>query len=161
MTEPRVIAEFSDYSGFLAALRMRANERQIAISGDEVHHVAGLSDRRIAQMLSVKTLQRVASVRRVGMLSLGPLLGVLGVKLVMVEDAQAVARYGSRLKKRNENLVHSGVVHRMLTRDFYSKIGKNGGSNSRKYLGKRARRRLARKAASVRWQSVMRHGIGK
>jgi hypothetical protein len=152
--EGRVLSTFNDYAGFLHAMRARAAERQIAISSDEAHNVAGLSDRRITQMLSLRTLRNIQSVRRVGILSLGPLLGVLGVKLVMVEDAEAVERFGSRLKKRNNNLVHSGTVHITMSTRYLRKIQKKGGKNSRKNMSKAKARRLGRRAALIRWADV-------
>jgi hypothetical protein len=35
-------------------------------------------------------------VRRLGMMSLGPVLSVLGIKLAMIEDPEALERYGSQ-----------------------------------------------------------------
>ena len=84
MTEPRVLAEFSDYSGMIAAFRARAAERKIAVSSESASHVAGLTDQYLAKLLAPRP------VRRIGMLSLAPMLGVLGVKLVMVEDEEAL-----------------------------------------------------------------------
>jgi hypothetical protein len=42
----RVIAEFNDYSGMIAAMRLRAKERQIAIGSDNVAALTGLPGRR-------------------------------------------------------------------------------------------------------------------
>jgi hypothetical protein len=107
-TEPRVLAEFSTYPEMLAAFRARANERKIARSSEDTAFVAGLTSGYLAKLLAPKP------VRRIGMESLGPVLGVLGVKLVMVEDEQAIARLDARkdvrLKERNHNLVHDGVI---------------------------------------------------
>jgi hypothetical protein len=103
----RILGEVTDYPSLLAAMRARAVERQIAIGGDEVHAVAGLPERSIPKLLSVRTLRSLKSVRRVGMLSLGPLLGVLGIKLLVIEDEQALKQFGSRLKNRKANLVRT------------------------------------------------------
>src|SRR5580698_9755588 len=90
--QQQVLAQITDYPSMLFAMRARAAERQIAISSDEAAHVAGLSDRRLTQILSLRTLRNVQSVRRVGITSLGPVLGLLGVRLLMVEDEEALKR---------------------------------------------------------------------
>jgi hypothetical protein len=151
---PKVLAEFGDYPGMLMAFRARAAERQIAISSDETHHVAGLSDRRITQLLSLRTLRNIQSVRRIGILSLGPLLGVLGVKLVMVEDVDAIKRHGERIKARNNNLVHGGVVQHTQSLKFLRKIGKKGGKARLKTMNAKRRSASARKAAFARWNKA-------
>lgn len=149
---PKVLAEFNDYAGFLHSLRARAAERQIAISSDEAANVAGLSDRRITQMLSLRTLHNIQSVRRIGITSMGPLFGILGVKCVLVEDPEALERFGSRIGKRNENLVHGGVITTTFSRKFMQKIGQKGAKVRWKKQRKRTAR--ARKAARARWDSV-------
>jgi hypothetical protein len=109
----RVLATVTDYPGLLAAMRDRAAEREIAIGSDEVHALAGLADRSIPKLLSQRTLKSMKSARRVGMLTLGPLLEMLGIKLVVVEDQEAIARFeerarmrlGSPLRKRNPSFV--------------------------------------------------------
>lgn len=150
---PKVLASITDYSQMLLAFRARANERQIAISSDEAAHVAGLSDRRLTQILSLRTLHNTQSVRRVGILSLGPLLGVLGVKLLMVEDPVAIKRFGNRLENRNSNLVHTGTIEIKFSRKFHRAVAKKGGLARMKRL--RASGQLAshqRSAALARWR---------
>lgn len=39
---------------------------------------------------------------------LGPLLGSLGLKCLIVEDEEAIAHIASRWRKRNRNLVRNG-----------------------------------------------------
>jgi hypothetical protein len=149
---PKVLASIVDYPSMLFAMRARAAERQIAISSDEAHNVAGLSDRRITQMLSLRTLRNIQSVRRVGIISLGPLLGVLGVKFLMVEDQAAVERFGKRLKVRNNNLCHGGVVHHAQSIKFLKTIGKKGGRARMHTMDAKRRSASARNAALARWR---------
>jgi hypothetical protein len=84
------------YAGLIAAFRVRAQERRIAITGADVAKVSGLADYYVAKLLARNP------VKRVGMISLGPLLGVLGLKLVVTEDLDAVVRFGSQIKQANE-----------------------------------------------------------
>jgi hypothetical protein len=150
---PKVLASIDDYPSMLFAMRARAAEREIAISSDHAAHVAGLSDRRLSQILSLRTLRNIQSVRRIGVVSLGPVLGLLGVRLLMVENEEAIRRFGSRLKLRNSNLAHSGVVQHTQSIKFLRAIGKKGGRARMDQL--RASRRLAahqRKAGKARWR---------
>lgn len=101
---PRVLASITDYAQLVDACRARAAERKIAITGADVAQVSGLPSHYVAKLLSVRP------VKRIGLISLGPLLGVLGVKLVMVEDPIAMAKYTDKLPKRNESCVHNGAA---------------------------------------------------
>jgi hypothetical protein len=150
--QQQVLAQITDYPSMLFAMRARAAERQIAISSDEAAHVAGLSDRRLTQILSLRTLRNVQSVRRVGITSLGPVLGLLGVRLLMVEDEEALKRFGKRLKVRNGNLAHSGVVHHVQSVKFLKTIGKKGGRARMYTMDAKQRSASARNAALARWR---------
>jgi len=149
----RVLASIDDYPSMLFAMRARAAERQIAISSDEAAHVAGLSDGRLTQILSLRTLRNIQSVRRVGIVSLGPVLGVLGVKLLMVEDPDAVERFGGRIKRHNPNLIHTHVVHHTQSIKFLRAIGKKGGRARMHTMDAKQRSASARNAALTRWQN--------
>ena len=140
---PRVLGEFSDYDELISALRARAAE--LNLSGQSIDTVSGLADRYAAKLLGPQ------QIRRLGATSFGPFFGALAVRGVLVEDKAAVAKLRSRTTPRNERYVRNGVVHVQLTRRFFQKIGRIGGENSRKYLGKRLVKQLARKAAAARW----------
>jgi hypothetical protein len=150
--EQRVLAKFDAYPGMLMALRARAAERQFAVSSEENHNVTGLSDRRITRMLSLQTLKNLETVRRVGVQSLGPLLGFLGAELWLVESPWAMKQFDGRLKKRNENLVHNSVVHVVRTKRDFRKMGLIGGPNSRKNMTAQKASELGRNAALARWR---------
>jgi hypothetical protein len=67
-----------------------------------------------------------------------------------------IPRFGinaDRLRKDRPTLPGSVAVHTNLTTRFLRKIGAKGGENSRKYLGKRLVKQLARKAANARWKN--------
>ena len=98
------LAVVTDYSGLVAALRERAIARKIAVSG-EVNEVAGLPSGYVEKLIGPRP------VRRLGIISLGPLLAVLGIKLAVIEDPEALARYGSRIGERQEKYVRSDALH--------------------------------------------------
>ena len=150
-TAPRVLASFNDYAGLISALRLRAEQRKISLSGEGIASVSGLP-RGYAQRVLAPFSKSRSAVRRIGIISLGPLLSSLGVRLLLVEDPEAVERYTSRIPARQERSVRTGVVQISLSRHFLAKIGRNGGANSRKFIGKRKARAMARKAAAARWR---------
>jgi hypothetical protein len=139
------------YAGLLAAMQARAAERKIALGGAAAAQVSGLPVGYLQKILSPISKSRKA-VRRIGITSLGPVLGVLGIKLLVVEDLEALERFSARIPQRQEKSVRSGGVHVHISRKFLSKIGTLGGSRSRKNIGKRKARAMARKAAAARWQ---------
>ena len=142
---PLIIATFNDYEGLLSALRARAQARRIAVSSDNANDIAGLPDKYVQKLLGPHPP------RRLGMVSMGAILGLLGVKLMMVEDEKAMKLYANRTNKRNNNLVHNGGVHFSLSTRFMRKIGIIGGGNSRKYMTRRKARQIGQQAARARW----------
>ena len=140
---PRVIAEVNSYGQMLAALRARVNELQI--NGERFDEYAGLPRGYLSKLIGAKPI------RRLGMTSFAPVLAGLGLRLLIIEDQEATERLKNRLPPRNQSFVRSVAVHTNLTTRYLRKIGAKGGENSRKYLGKRLVKQLARKAAAARW----------
>jgi hypothetical protein len=59
MTEQRIIATFSTYNGTVMAFRDLMAERKIAISGDSVAEVSGLTTRYISKLLGPAQARRI------------------------------------------------------------------------------------------------------
>lgn len=140
------IAEFVDYDGLRRALNACREKRDISFR--QLNQITGAPDGYFEKLLGPR------AVRRIGLQSLGWALGGLGVKCIMISDPAALALIESRLEKRDEPHLKSvlgGAVHVTLNRGFLRKIGAIGGTNSRKNLGKRKKRQLAKKAALARW----------
>jgi hypothetical protein len=152
---PRVLARFNDYSGLLSAMRDRADERGYAISGETSHAVAGLSDRRLSQIMSVKTVRPGRNVRRIGIGSLGPVLGFLGCELWLVEDPAAMKLYDKRLEKRQEIKVQRTIIHHFQKVKTLREMGRAGGKMKFKNLhAKRALASYQRRTALMRWGAI-------
>jgi len=99
---------------------------------------------------------------------------VLGVKLLMVEDPEAMARYTDKIPKRNEDCAHyDTAITFKFTRRHMRKIGLKGlkirwsdarrklraarvqgGTNSRKNMTALQASAIARKAARARWKKA-------
>jgi hypothetical protein len=132
------------YAGLVTAFRERAQQRRIAITGDNVAAVSGSPSFYVAKLLAVHP------VRRVGMISLGPLLAVLGLKIILAEDKEAVAKFGPALGTRVEHCAHyNDVITVRLTRRHMQKLGQKG--MKVRWAAVRRRKAIASRAAQARW----------
>jgi hypothetical protein len=95
------LAEIADYDDLLRALRARADH--LEVSRELIDNLAGLSDRYASKVLSL------SKTKRIGLETLGPILGALGMKLIAVQDDAALERNRPRMVKRNKSQVR---VHR-------------------------------------------------
>ncbi len=93
----RQLGEASDYAGLIAAFRARADELQV--SRLAIDEVAGFCSGYCAKILSPRRTRGITA------MTLGPLLQTLGLKLVVVEDPEALAKFGPLLPKRHDALV--------------------------------------------------------
>src|SRR5215469_7148710 len=87
--------------------------------------------------------------RRLTMESLGMLFGSLAIKAVLIEDPEQLARIQSRMRVRNAGAVRNGAVHVQLSRRHLAKIGRIGGTNSRKRMTRARARELGKRAALI------------
>jgi hypothetical protein len=142
--EPKVIGGFSDYSGFIGALRQRAADLNLA--GEAIDDLSGLPSRYAQKLLGPRPI------RRLGAASFGPVLGALAVRGVLVEDKTALDKVRRQTEPRQNQYVRDGAVHVELSRRFLQKIGAQGGRNSRKNMSRRLASQLGRRAANARWK---------
>lgn len=159
--EPAVIL-ITDYDGLVAACRARAD--QLNISRDTIDEVAGLPKGYTSKALMAEpfggksaTGGRLSS-RNLGRVSLGPMLGALGIALVVVEDPEAMARTVRRRSARNKSQVrmltggkHSGVTIRLSVRHM-KKLAKLATAARAKKIPRWKRIRIAKQAARARWK---------
>jgi hypothetical protein len=144
---PQVICEFTDYATLEAGLRLAKEKRNLSFAA--VDQIAGLSDGHASKMLAPN------GERGITVQSLGFLLGALGVKGVLIEDAEAQRRVENymaahKLGTRDDKRAHSGAVSVTLSKRFLKKIGAIGGKNSRSNMSRARARQLARKAVAAR-----------
>lgn len=152
MTEPpRQLAEITDYLHLVRAFRARAAELKIAIGSADAAALAGLPDRYLSKLLGPVSATAGKNTRRIGIISLGPILGLLGAKLILVEDVEALEHVRNRLVPRNESQMRVKSVHIEIGASTIRKARLKGGQNSRKYMSPKKASALARKAARARW----------
>jgi hypothetical protein len=142
-SEPRVIAEFSNYDEMLSGLRLRAAE--LNLSGEQVDCYSGLPARYTQKLLGPNPI------RRLGAISLGPFLGALGVRCLIVEDTAAVERLRRQTTPRNQSFVRAAPSI-VLTVRYFKKIGRKGAQARVDNSTAEQRQEWARKAAIARWR---------
>src|SRR6516164_3011190 len=91
--QPRVVATFDSYAGMLEAIRERVNELQV--NGERLDEYVGLPRGYYSKLAGANPI------RRLGMVSLAPVLSGLGLKCQFIEDQAATERLRNRLPPRN------------------------------------------------------------
>lgn len=94
-TPSRILAEATDYTSLLDAFRARAAE--LGIARLEIDEIGGLASGYAAKLLGPNPIKTF------GRISLGPLLGALALKIVIVEDTDMLPRVAGRISHRNPN----------------------------------------------------------
>lgn len=154
MTDGPAIAVVRDYDDLLDAFRARFTA--LGASAETIETVAGLPLRYLSKLL------RPVPLKNIGRVTLGPLCGVGGVKLLMVEDPEAFARVARRLTPRGPGPKAYYADDAMPTRQRRKKWAHPHKGDSAWGRRMRAlavlrqssaqRSRLARRAARARWR---------
>lgn len=152
MIENRHIGTARDYDELHALLRARVDELGVTFEG--VDAVAGLPQRYTAKLLAPIPMKAI------GKTSMGPLLGALGLKLIVAVDDEMLARIEARLTKRARKPSDAGstvLAHRRRKRRRYSAFKASPDFakvvRAKQYLAQSEtkRKRIARTAAKARW----------
>jgi len=147
---PRPIATVRNYDEFKEALRARADELQMSRATIDAF---GLPAGHAGNLLAP------VPIKHIGPQSFGLLLTALGLKVVVVEDAEAFAIYAATAPKSKKQGDASG---RMLPRKRRKAKQKYAGNkkwsqimNARRslILSEQRRKQIARKAAKKRWRT--------
>ena len=159
VTAPRIIGtvcSHDGYAGLQAAFRARAES--LELSRERLDEGSGLQSGYVGKLLA-----RVP-IKGIGRTSLGPLMGVLAVKILIVEDTDLLARL-ARIPKRamvggaiaSSNAGGGMLASRKHKRRRFLPLKGNstwgGLMRARQVLTQSTehRKRVARKAAKVRW----------
>lgn len=154
MTEP--IAEFTDYEGLRQALRTAQDYRNISL--EDLDKFGGGPDGLFGKILGPR------AVKRLGLQSLGWVLGGLGIRAILVEDPEAWQRIVERkdFKARDKahlasvRQMHASAVHLILSRKDVARNAAKGGKARWANLTPKQRSKLAKKIAKSRWRKVKR-----
>jgi hypothetical protein len=147
--QPLAVVNFENgYAGLIDAFRARAEERRIAITSEEVAQVAGIPSFYLAKVLSPSSKPP----RRFGPASLAGILGVLGLRIVLIEDPVAIARFGSRISQRKTAFVRSGTIEFRISRRAFRQMQEKGRKARWDAMTAKQRSAWARKMNRIRWQ---------
>lgn len=144
---------------------IRARRDELNISHETIDNIAGLQSGYTSKLLGPRPLKGFSH------MSLGAVLGALGICLHVVDDPTARAAVQGRWQKRKrpQRLLPASIPASMpnevpgkiavtpelqahLERQEHMKtIAKSGGKRRAAVLGKRARQRIASHAARMRW----------
>jgi hypothetical protein len=140
---PRQLGVVRSYDELIEAIRNRILD--LNTTGESVDYVAGLPLRYCAKLLAP---QRI---RTIGSKSLAPLLGALGLALVVIEDEEQLARIRHRLEPRKKKAVE---MRSAMRPDAKPTNGWGLWMNAMRCLALSDQQRSAsaRHAAQVRWR---------
>jgi hypothetical protein len=123
----RILGEFTDYNQMIAVLRQRA--AQLNLSGEAIDAVSGLPARYAQKLLGPH------QIRRLGATSLGPFLGALAVRCLIVEDKAAIERLRRRTTPRNGSYARPSQTYVIVTDRKWARIQKLGHAARRAVWG--------------------------
>ena len=144
MGDRREIGIAHDYEQLHALLRRRADE--LCVSRITLDEVSGLQDGYCAKLLAP------VPIRGLGASTLGPLLGALGLALVVVEEQAALDRVRDRLTPRKYQL---SLVPRRTAMGlaFVKKLASDGGKKRFAALSPAELSKHQSQAAKARWRA--------
>jgi hypothetical protein len=148
MADARVLGEFADYAGMLAVVRARVNE--LSINGERFDEYAGLPKGYLSKLIGAQP------VRKIGMTSMGPLFGALGIYCVMFADPRATARLKGRLVPNQSNYMRPTYTHVIVTNRKWARIQKLGHQARQAAWNKltpKQRSNMMRRLALKRWRN--------
>jgi hypothetical protein len=145
----------SSYDHLIAALRDR--QTALGLSDGSLHDLA------LLQGGYIRPSKRQKSGRTLGRMSFGCVLGALGLKIVLVEDRDALAKVRDLLVARDnaqstrENTCPAGIKPRD---SVLTLLGRAGGYARAAKLSAKQRVKISRKAIRARWSKARAGKIG-
>jgi len=147
---PRIVATCANYLGLVAAFRARIAE--LGISYETVDQLAGWADTYATKLLGEEPI------RHFGPMSLDAVLGALGVRIALIEDAAALDRvrqhrdFTGRKKKLFVATGKQTYVVQRKTREQMRQMAVLGGLARAQKLSAKKRKKIATKAARTRYK---------
>jgi hypothetical protein len=152
---PEPLARIENYVQLVDALRGRAAALNVSLTALDT--LSGLHDGYSAHLL---TPRPQLSMRTLGKLSLGCVLGALGVELIMIENPAAMIKLSDRLARlgrRDEAQVRAkpfGTLRKSLRASYFSSLGKRGGRARFDAMSQAEKSKLGKAGARARWRGT-------
>lgn len=135
-----MLAIARDYDQLIAAFRARRDE--LKVTHLTLDDIAGLQGGYTGKLLSDPPI------RAFGRVSLGPILGALGLAVVLVQDNAALRRVQDRLVTRKHRKMHADRSQSWFT----SKNAREMARRRAMKMSEKERSASASKAAKARWR---------
>jgi hypothetical protein len=142
----RALATVTDYDEMIGALRARMAE--LGVTNETIGAIAGLAGGYVGKLLAP------SRIKNLGPLSLGLMLQSLGLKLIVVEDAETSAKMRPQWAQRKKAapLVAMARTPPRATWLFSSRSGRRAAKARAEKLSASERHAIALNAITVRWQ---------
>jgi hypothetical protein len=144
--DAKPIAVIRDYASLIEAIRAPVAELQI--THETVDHVSGIQSGYTSKLLCRPPMKPL------GAISLGCVLGALGMQLIAVEDPEALERVRHRLLPRKNQGRQGRRTKRLgIVREMLARYGSAGG---RAFFASRSPEEISRhqsRAARIRWRA--------
>jgi hypothetical protein len=151
---PEPLARIENYADLVDALRARAAALNVSLTALDT--LSGLHDGYSAHLL---TPHPQLSMRTLGKLSLGCILGALGTELLLIENPAAMIKLSDRLAhlgRRNlaqvRNGKPSGTPKKWLRASYFRALGKRGGRARFDAMNQAEKSELGKAGARARWR---------
>lgn len=144
--QPRILGPVACYADLHELMRRRADELEITRAS--LDRLACLPAGYAAKLLSPKPMKKLSDE------TLGFAMPALGMKLVAIEDLEAIATLRAKVDRRKSVTMLGAAVHIVVSRRELKRRSRKGGANSRKGMSTHKAAQLGRKAARIRWADV-------
>jgi hypothetical protein len=98
-----------------------------------------------------KLLTPLKSGKHLTMMTLGPVLGLLALKIVLVEDLDALRRVSKRIERRYGPNVRDGCIHYAIPKKDHREWAVQGGKARQASMTPAQRKRQAKRLNAIRW----------
>lgn len=141
MIAPTVLAVVADYGELIAALRARRD--LLRLNHETIDAVSGLQAGYTSKLMADPPMKSL------GLVSLGPMLGALGLAILVVHDNKALKRVKNRLVPRKYRKKRAPAGIRLFTSENAREMAKRRAEK----LSPRRLSQIGRKAARMRWRT--------
>jgi hypothetical protein len=145
MLDERALAYVHDYDEMIGALRARMAE--LGVTNETMDYITGLQSGYVGKLLGP------SRIKNLGPKSFGAMLQSLGLKIVIVEDAETSEKMKSRWQKREKAKPTRTIVRApRATWLFSARSGRRVRKRYLKKLSKSERSQIGTRLVQARWQ---------
>ncbi len=142
----RVLGSVACYEDLHQLMRARADE--LEITRDALDKLARLPERFSAKLLAPKPMRKLSDE------TLGFVMPALGMKLIAIEDLEAIEMMRARSERRKSVTVLGSTLEITFSRRELKRRQKRGGKNRQAQMTAKQRSAHARHMNRIRWSEV-------